>query len=541
MRSGVQRRRFSLSLLVWDALGAGGAGERSGRAVADPPCSSTMVTAILPTMTLAPLAPVSKPPNRTANGSSHAVTPSISSEITITPARYRSQSPLPPLPTPTSIPAPPKASAAATSQLAGLVGMFTGLGALVALGIFLPLPARFQKGGTPPAAAVADSFYIVSGAALAVALACFFGLRRLPGEEHKGWRGLSAALGASKSADEDNSNINGTADPARGTDNKPLSYPRLLLTSLALGLRDADIALGYLGGFVARASSVAISLFIPLFVNAYFISSGRCAPGDRADIKRDCRRAYVLAASLSGASQLVALLCAPVFGALGARYGRGNVPLLAAAAVGVAGYAAFGALESPDPSSERGGPAVFLVVAALGVSQIGAIVCSLGLLGKGIQKGGAEDEGEAGGGRGARASAEAGGRGRAQAGSSDAAPADPPSRASAALRDPFAAPAHHGETEPLLRSARPRWGGGTGAGDEVSRADLKGSIAGVYSLAGGAGILLLTKAGGLMFDRVHPGAPFFLMAGFNGMLLIVGTGCAVWEVVRGRRRALEGE
>jgi hypothetical protein len=54
----------------------------------------------------------------------------------------------------------------------------------------------------------------------------------------------------------------------------------------------------------------------------------------------------------------------------------------------------------------------------------------------------------------------------------------------------------------------------------VSRLRLKGSIAGVYSLCGGAAILILTKLGGYLFDTVSSGTPFYMMAGFNGILLI---------------------
>lgn len=69
-----------------------------------------------------------------------------------------------------------------------------------------------------------------------------------------------------------------------------------------------------------------------------------------------------------------------------------------------------------------------------------------------------------------------------------------------------------------------------------SHAHLKGSIAGTYSLLGGFGILLLTKAGGALFDVSGPSAPFYMMASFNALLLVVGTGVSVWEVVRGWRK-----
>ena len=72
------------------------------------------------------------------------------------------------------------------------------------------------------------------------------------------------------------------------------------------------------------------------------------------------------------------------------------------------------------------------------------------------------------------------------------------------------------------------------ASDRKSYHHLKGSIAGVYSLAGGAGILLLTKVGGLSFDRLSPVAPFYLLALFNILLLIAGVACGISAAVRGQ-------
>jgi len=63
-------------------------------------------------------------------------------------------------------------------------------------------------------------------------------------------------------------------------------------------------------------------------------------------------------------------------------------------------------------------------------------------------------------------------------------------------------------------------------GSPRGRSHLKGSMAGVYSLSGGAGILILTKLGGKLFDAGW-GTPFYLMAGFNGALFIVCVICAI--------------
>jgi len=260
---------------------------------------------------------------------------------------------------------------------------------------------------------------------------------------------------------------------------------RLLKDSVGLGFTDSQIALGYLGGFVARASTVAISLFIPVFVNAFFIRNGFCqgSPNDPSpELKKECRAAYLLASVLTGVAQLMGLICAPLFGYLSRKPRRINYPILVATSFGIVGYVVFARLSSPEPKNVdgRGGsPAVFLVAALIGISQIGAIVCSLGSLGKGVL---AVDI--------------------PQPQSAEAAQAEGVDEASVST--------------PLLRDST--------SARRVSRVRLKGSIAGVYSWCGGAAILLLTKLGGYLFDVWTPGAPFYMMSIFNGMLLVASLG-----------------
>ncbi|KAI1126657.1 hypothetical protein F5Y10DRAFT_244305 [Nemania abortiva] len=399
------------------------------------------------------------------------------------------------------------------SALAGFVGLFTGCGALVALVLFLPLPAQFsKKEGVTPAQAITDSFYVVGAVSLAVAVFVFFGLRGLKGEEAKGWRMLlglnhrepsslssSSTITPQDSTAEDHAASYITSNGKQACPPRPLPYRHLLLSSLRLGVTDPHIALGYLGGFVARASTVAISLFVPLYVNAFFMSHGFCqgSPNDPSpDLKRECRAAYVLAASLSGVAQLIALLCAPLFGYVNARrYAGVNWGVLVASALGVVGYAVFPRLASPefkDVDGRGGSPGVFGVVALLGISQIGAIVCSLGSLGRGVL---GED---------------------VVVGSSFNGPSE-------------------AETEALLGSGQED--GERRAGGEsrrVSRVQLKGSIAGVYSWCGGAAILLLTKLGGFLFDALSTGAPFYMMAIFNAILLVASLSMDLGGIVRRR-------
>jgi hypothetical protein len=184
--------------------------------------------------------------------------------------------------------------------------------------------------GVTQGQAVSYSFYVVGAVAILVAGFCSIGLSGLQGEEGKGWALL---LGRSPSSN----GYEAVDAQSRSHDYRDttgitfLPYWRLLLDSALLGFKDAQIGLGYLGGFVARASSVGISLFIPLYINAYFIRNGFCrgSPNDPSpELKKECRAAYMLAAELTGISQLVALLCAPLFGYVSDRYRRFNIPLL---------------------------------------------------------------------------------------------------------------------------------------------------------------------------------------------------------------------
>ncbi|KAI1653169.1 hypothetical protein F4813DRAFT_279654 [Daldinia decipiens] len=389
------------------------------------------------------------------------------------------------------------------SALAGYVGLFTGCGALVALSLFLPLPTRFsRKEGVTPAQAITHSFYVVGAVALVVAVFVFFGLRGLHGEEGKGWRMLLDLR-----RPQDAMGPNGSPAGISSSSPRPVPYRKLLISSLRLGATDPHIALGYLGGFVARASTVAISLFIPLYVNVFFIGNGYCrgSPNDPSpDLKKECRAAYVLASILTGVAQLAALLCAPIFGYVSRKSNGVNLPLVFASLLGVVGWIALPRLQSPEYAnvSDRGGsPVVFLVMILVGISQIGAIVCSLGSLGRGVLAADvpvvSNDE-----------------EGNRISQSNDA------------------------ETDALLGQDA---GGSSSSNISprrkervlVSRVQLKGSIAGVYSWCGGAAILLLTKLGGYLFDVASRGAPFYMMAIFNGILFVASI--AIGVVVRRRR------
>lgn len=419
---------------------------------------STMVTAVLPTVTGKAL-------------KREAYRASVSSELTITPDRARRR---------LASQGASNSEASPSARLSGFVGLFAGCGALISLGVFLPLPARFEKLGLSPVEALQRSYYLVAVVAVIISLISFIGLRDLPGEEQKGWSALWKADPLYESDEQDE----GEMHPRR------LPYWKQLTTAMLLGFRNRSIGLGYVGGLVARASSVGISLFIPLAVNHYYRESGLCqenhepVPGSGlGDIKKACPRAYIVASILTGVSQLVALIAAPAFGYLTDKSRRYNFPLLFAALVGVVGYLAFALMPSPQFQGPDGNAGVFVIMGLVGISQIGAIVCSLAVLSNGILRVSSDDD------------------------------------ALRKIYDQNEEGSGDDENRPLLAGSVNR--------QLQHLAHLKGSIAGVYSLYGGAGILLLTKVGGRLFDVLSSSTPFYIMAGFNGILLATGIVCGI--------------
>ncbi|KAK2745036.1 hypothetical protein FQN55_006393 [Onygenales sp. PD_40] len=438
-------------------------------------------------------------------GPSHTPRPSNSSELTITPMLYRTR-----LPSSTTVEEKPRKGS--TSHVAGFVGMLTGSGAVVALLIFLPLPAWFERSGYSPAQSIKSSYYIVAVLAIVVSCGCFMGLRHLPDDQYTGWRSLFKSTRPPPS-DGSEAPVNPTSPLFSWL---PQSYLSQFSKSFLLGFQYSDIGLAYLGGFVARASTIGISLFIPLYVNQYYRHSGLCEVGDPpnneiyisgsdlGEIKRSCPKAYIVASILTGVAQLIALCCAPIFGYLSAKSPRHNIPLLAAALTGIIGYLLLAFLPSPKMSGPDGSAAIFIPMALIGISQIGSIVCSLAGLSSQVLGLDPKDT---------TLTQNSNGHFQRRH-STEQAVADP---SDAGIRT-------QNERSALLPKST---SSSTASMDNLVH--LKGSVAGMYSLYGGAGILLLTKIGGLLSDKVSPKAPFFILAGFNGVLLVAGIAIGAWR------------
>lgn len=224
-----------------------------------------MISAVLPDLT-------SPPPNR-------------SSATTQNTAAVQEESGVPTVPSSTSI-----TSYSSSSKLAGIVGLFSGLGALLALTIFLPLPTLLDPtrrshpdldhdpgdspGTTGTGQGLKRAYWIVSAYAIICGVACLIGLphgtggpgngngdiksRIYIGEEiHALWRkirhGTTVRDGTdagSTSGEEER--LLGTRSPPQGRTTAPKAR-KMFARAVHLGVtRWRTIGISYIGGFIAR-------------------------------------------------------------------------------------------------------------------------------------------------------------------------------------------------------------------------------------------------------------------------------------------------
>ncbi|MEU1732996.1 MFS transporter [Streptosporangium sp. NPDC020145] len=216
----------------------------------------------------------------------------------------------------------------------GLIGLFSGLGAMVAVLGLVRLPAIIERnlGGDGGRAATVDaarySFLIVAVIVLAVAALMWVTISR----------------------------IRVDAASAR------IPLVRLVREGFALA-RDPGVALSYAASFVARADLSIVAAFLPLWVVVHGVREGGLSPVE----------AVARGGAVVGAAQTVATLGAPLFGWLGDRLRRQDAVLVAQA---LAAVAYLSTLLVDDPL----GSGMMAVAALIGLGEIAAIVSAGPLL-----------------------------------------------------------------------------------------------------------------------------------------------------------------
>lgn len=124
----------------------------------------------------------------------------------------------------------------------GMIGCTSGLGAILAVFVL--------AGAIPRNVCVTNTYYIVGGFSLFMALLSMFGLR----------------------GNKDRQNTKGGQREGRG------NIFLMLRDGFGLSCNNALVALAYAAGFLSRGGAALLSIFISLWINRYYIANDLCDP-----------------------------------------------------------------------------------------------------------------------------------------------------------------------------------------------------------------------------------------------------------------------
>lgn len=298
-------------------------------------------------------------------------------------------------------------------RLAAVTGLMTGFGALIAVFFLLRLPtylasihdkhapSRIPTDGGDEAIrrGTKEAFYIVSALSLSIAGLLSIGLKMDRPDNQKASlrRRLRDEVDeeANEEVQEGGINASSTRKARRQRLKKRLETRSIAsnhlknlfigtFTGFKLASKDSSLLLGYLSGGLARACTIATTVFIPILVTRFFYTSGLCSTLPSPDVPpselyQQCRKAFTVASILSGVIQLVALLLSPLIGYLCEALSPAWT-LLIASSIGTASFLIF-SLALPND----GDPTTTIAwIAAIGIGfcQIANIVASLTLCAK---------------------------------------------------------------------------------------------------------------------------------------------------------------
>jgi MFS family permease len=181
-------------------------------------------------------------------------------------------------------------------KFSGLVGLTSGLGALVGVFGFLRLPTLLG---------LRNSYFIVAAISLISGILLLSSWVSLKKRQEAGVETLN----------EDSLSISSQSNRKK----LQLIYFVQSFKKGIFAAKDTKILLGYFSSFLARSDSVSITLFIPLWIYKYYLENDLCGATfalDDPDIKTVCHEAYLRSSVLSGVTQVFALIGAPFFGIL---------------------------------------------------------------------------------------------------------------------------------------------------------------------------------------------------------------------------------
>ena len=265
------------------------------------------------------------------------------------------------------------------SKLAGMLGVATGFGACFGALFLNRLPTFFTKrtpaedGFISSTGTIYVSFWITALLLLGGALISGFGVRQpVMKTKEDPFKELETADADIKICPVVGSNPLNSSTKCW--------WKRMVFGFKAIKTHPALLA-AYLGGFVARGDSIILSVFLPPWIASFYARNNLC-PIDSNSLVSDtamyitkCPEAKRLVSTLTGISNLSALLAAPLVGNFADRLGPRKA-LALPAALGACAYG--GMLLVGDPRSK-----IVTIMAVLqGFAQIGMIITSVSLVAK---------------------------------------------------------------------------------------------------------------------------------------------------------------
>lgn len=264
------------------------------------------------------------------------------------------------------------------SKLAGLLGVSTGLGACFGALFLNRLPTFFTRSQnssliSSSTGTIYASFWISALLLVGGALISGFGVRKPPQPKED-------PLTVAESADEKICPVASSGDSPLNSSTK-CWWKRIVYGFKAIKTHPALLA-AYLGGFVARGDSIILSVFLPPWIASFYARNNLCqvdpsaaAVSDAALYITKCPEAKRLVSTLTGISNLSALLAAPLVGNFADRLGALGA-LAVPAALGACAYGVM--LFIADPRSKI----VMIMAVFQGFAQIGMIISSVSLVAK---------------------------------------------------------------------------------------------------------------------------------------------------------------
>lgn len=265
------------------------------------------------------------------------------------------------------------------SKLAGMLGVATGFGACFGALFLNRLPTFFTKrtlkddGFISSTGTIYVSFWITALLLLGGALISGFGVRQPVKVKEDSFKELETA-----GADIKICPVVGSSNPLNSS--TKCWWKRIVFGFKAIKTHPALLA-AYLGGFVARGDSIILSVFLPPWIASFYARNNLC-PIDSDSLVSDtamyitkCPEAKRLVSTLTGISNLSALLAAPLVGNFADRLGPRKA-LALPAALGACAYG--GMLLVGDPRSKI----VMFMAVLQGFAQIGMIITSVSLVAK---------------------------------------------------------------------------------------------------------------------------------------------------------------